>query len=133
MSENEDRFVLSTRKSLYKPIEIEIDKQVYQSVPLTRAVLKEINELDDAYEKNRDDDEPLYKVISLIFKVELKILEKIDKRAVQDTYSFFKRKFYEMEQQRAELILKSFEAVGVSPAQQVKKTAPNRKRPGSKP
>ena len=44
---SEDRLVLNTKKSLYDPIEIVIDNQVYQSAKTTKAVLKEINKLDE--------------------------------------------------------------------------------------
>ena len=44
---SEDKLVLNTKKSLYDPIEIEIDGQVYQGAKTTRATLKEISRLDD--------------------------------------------------------------------------------------
>lgn len=126
---SEDRFVLNTKKSLYEPIEIEIDGQVYQSIKTTRVLLVEIDKLDEKAAKN--DDEALYKIVQLLFNVERKTLEKLDKREVQDIYTFSKKKFLEIEKQRVDLITRSFSKVFPGQAV-VKKEIPSRKRPGSK-
>jgi len=126
---SEDRLVLNTKKSLYDPIEIVIDDQVYQSAKSTRAVLAEIDKLDEKAAKN--DDEALYKIVQLLFNVDRKTLEKLDKREVQDIYTFSKKKFLEIEKQRVDIITKSFSKV--FPGQKVvKEIPPSRKRPGSK-
>ena len=126
---SEDRLVLNTKKSLYEPIEIEIDKQIYQSVKTTRALLVEIDKLDEKAAKNED--EALYKIVQLLFNVEPKTLEKLDKREVQDIYTFSKKKFLEIEKQRVDIITKSFEKV--FPGQTVvKKVIPSQKRPGNR-
>lgn len=126
---SEDRLVLNTKKSLYEPIEIEIDGQVYQSVKTTRTLLVEIDKLDEKAASN--DDEALYKVVQLLFNVERKVLEKLDKREVQDIYTFSKKKFLEIEKQRVDIITKSFSKV--FPGQKVvKEIPPSQKRPGSK-
>ena len=94
MSEKpEDRLVLSTRKSLYAPIEITIDDRTYYSKKTTHAVLMEINKLDSAVGK--ESTEALYKVVRLMFDIEQKVLEKLDKREVEDIYIFAKKKFSE--------------------------------------
>jgi len=129
MSEN--RLVLNTKKSLYEPIEIEIDGQVYQSIKTTRATLREINKLDDEIQKDPTNDELVYKAIRLLFDVKPEILDKLDKREVEDIYTFSKRKFFEIEKQRVEIITKTFgKAYGLG-QQKVKEEIPSRKRPGS--
>ncbi|MHA1225237.1 MAG: hypothetical protein ACTSPV_00675 [Candidatus Hodarchaeales archaeon] len=128
---NEDRFVISTRKSLYDPIEIEIDGEVYQSKKTTRTILAEINELDKKI--SPDNDEPLYKIVRLLFDVDQKILDKLDKREVEDIYFFVKKKFQEIERERLRLISDTFGKIWNEKGQRVKRTIPkNRKRPGNK-
>ncbi|GAG68454.1 unnamed protein product [marine sediment metagenome] len=126
---SEDRLVLNTKKSLYEPIEIVIDEQVYQCVKATRTVLADIEKLDDKAAKNED--EALYKIVQILFNVDQKILEKLDKREVQDIYTFSKKKFLEIEKQRVEIITDSFSKIFPGQAV-VKKIPPSGKRPGSK-
>lgn len=126
---SEDRLVLNTKKSLYEPVEIVIDDQTYQSVKTTRALLAEIEKLDPKAAKNEDG--ALYKIIQLLFNVEQEVLEKLDKREVQDIYTFTKKKFLEIEKQRVDIITKSFDEI--LPGQAVvKKKIPSQKRSGSK-
>lgn len=130
MSEN--RFVLNTKKSLYEPTEIEIDGQVYQSVKTTRTTLKEINKLDDEIRKDPTNDELLYKIVQLLFDIEPKILDKLDKREVEDILTFSKKKFVEIETQRMEIIANTFGKIWGPKGKETKGTIPNRKRPGNK-
>jgi len=129
---SEDRLVLNTRKSLYDPIEIEIDGQLYQSVKTTNAVVKEIDKLDEEIVANPGKDEPLYKAIQLLFNIELKILDKLDKREVEDIYTFSKKKFAEIEKQRVEIITKSLGNIWQRGQKKVKEKIPSQKRPGNK-
>lgn len=129
---SEDKLVLNTKKSLYEPIEIEIDGQVYQSVKTTRATLEEINKIDDEIQKNPKNDDLLYKAIQLLFGVESKILDKLDKREVQDILTFSKRKFFEIEQQRLEIITSAFGKIWTPDKQKTARSIPSQKRPGSK-
>jgi len=106
---NEDRLVLNTKKSLYDPIEIEIDGQVYQSVKTTKAVLGEINKIDEEIVKKAPDNtELLYKAVQLLFNVGSEILDKLDQKEVEDIYTFSKKKFFEIEKQRVEIITSTF-------------------------
>jgi len=129
---SEDRLVIETRKSLYDPIEFEIDGKVYQSKKATRAVLSELNKLDE--QKPLENDDVLYKAIQALFEVDTKTLDKLDKREVQDIYVFMKKKFFEIEKQRADLLMKTFGNLWQKEGQpKVKEIPPkNRKRPGSK-
>jgi len=127
----EDRLVLQTKKSLYTPIEIEVDEQIYQCVKTTRSVLAEVNKLDKQIVP--DNDEPLYKVVQLLFNIDSKILDKLDKREVEDIYLYTKKKFLEIEKERLKLITDTVGEVFSEKEKQVKRTIPkNRKRPGSK-
>ena len=130
---SEDRLVLNTKKSLYEPIEIEIDGQVYQSEKTTNAVLKEINKIDEEIQKEPTNDGLLYKAIQLLFNIEADILDKLDKREVEDIYTFSKRKFAEIEKQRVEIITKSLSKIW-KPGEKKseKEIVPSEKRPGDK-
>lgn len=126
---NKNRLVLNTKKSLYDPIEIEIDGQVYQSLKITHAVQKEIDKLD---EKVAEDDEALYKIIQLLFNVDMKILEELDKREVQQIWLHFKQKFFEIEKQRLDIITSTFGKIWGPEGKKIKEKIPSQKRPGSK-
>lgn len=129
---SEDRLVLNTKKSLYEPIEIEIDGQVYQSAKTTKTVLKEINKLDEEIVKAPTNDELLYNAIQLLFNIGSEILDKLDKREVEDIYTFSKRKFSEIEKQRAEIITRSFGKIWRPGQKKVKEEIPSQKRPGKR-
>jgi len=127
----EDRLVLTTKKSLYDPIEITIDDKVYQSLKTTRAVLKKIDELDKLVDKENTD--ALYKIVQLMFDVPMSVLEELDKREVENIYIFAKRKFVEIEKERLKLITASFGSTWSQKGQQARRVPPkNRKRPGKK-
>ena len=129
---SEDRLVLNTKKSLYEPIEIEIDKQVYQSAKVTTATLKEINRLDEEIVKDPTSDKLLYTAIQLLFDVKPAVLDKLDKREVEDIYTFSKRNFAEIEMQRVEIISKSLGNVLQSQRKKTQEIIPSGKRPGDK-
>jgi hypothetical protein len=130
---SEDRLVLNTKKSLYEPIEVEIDGQVYQSIKTTRATIEEINKLDEEIQKNPIDNDFLYKAIQLLFDIKPEILDKLDKREVEDIYTFTKKKFLEIENQRAEIIASTFGKVIELGKQKVREKIPSQKRSGKKP
>jgi len=129
---SEDRLVLNTKKSLYDPIEIVIDNQVYQSAKTTKAVLKEINRLDEEILKFPGKDELLYNAIQLLFNVGPEILDKLDKREVEDIYTFSKRKFAEIEAERVKIITSTLGKIWGPGLKKVREKIPSRKRPGSK-
>ena len=129
---SDDRLVLNTKKSLYDPIEVVIDDQVYQSKKATRAVIKEVNALDEQIQKAPTDDELLYKAVQLLFDVKKEILDTLDRREVEDIYTFSKKKFAEVEKQRVELIISSFGQPLGSEKKKAGEIIPSRKRPGKK-
>jgi len=124
-----DRLVLKTKESLYKPVEIEIDGKVYQNIKTTHAVLKEVNRLDDEI-KDDSDFEPVCNIITFLFNIDMEILEKLDKREVQDIYTFMKQKFQEIEKERRDLVIKTFANIWGTERKEEK--APNPKRSGNK-
>ena len=130
MSEN--RLVLNTKKSLYDPIEIEVDGQVYQSVKITRAVLIEVNKLDDDIAKDPTSTELLYRAIQILFAVDSNLLDKLDRREAEDIYTFTKRKFAAVETQRAAIIAKSFGDLVTKGRKQGSGESPSQKRLGNK-
>lgn len=129
---SEDRLVLNTKKSLYEPIEIEIDKQVYQSVKVTTATLKEIDKLDEEILKDPGSDKLLYRAVRLLFDISSEILDKLDKREVEDIYTFSKKKFAEIEKQRADIVSKSLSSIWQPPVKKAREKVPSGKRPGNK-
>jgi len=128
---SEDRLVLDTKKSLYESFKIEIDGQVYQCIKMTRAILTEVNKLDEKIVPNNN--EALYKAVQLLFNVPVKILDELDNREVEDIYLYAKRKFVEIEKERLNLITNTIGNVLDKKGKQVNRTIPkNRKRPGNK-
>jgi len=125
---SEDRLVLSTQKSLYKSFEIEVNEKVYQCIKATHPVLAEVNKLDAQI--TAENDEPIFKIVELLYGVNRKILDELDKREVEDIYFFTKKKFLEIDKERLKLIANSFSG---ERGKQVKGKIPkNRKRPGNK-
>lgn len=81
MTEDEkDMLVLSTQKSIHKPIEVEIDGKTYQNRPLSRATFDEVKK----HEKSalKGDIEALYNQVQILFGVPMEVLNKLDIRDV---------------------------------------------------
>jgi len=130
---SEDRLLSSGFGCLYDPIEVEIDGQVYQSMKTTKAVLREINKLDEEIVKEAPDNtELLYKAVQLLFNVEPEILDKLDQKEVEDIYTFSKKKFFEIEKQRVEIITSTFGKITRPEKKGVKEKIPSQRRPGSR-
>ena len=75
-----EKLVLSTQKSIHKPIEIEIDGKTYQNRPLSRATFDEVKTHEKAALKG--DIEALYKQVQILYGVEMAVLNKLDIRDV---------------------------------------------------
>jgi len=76
----EKKLVLSTQKSIHKPIEVEIDGKIYQNQPLSRATFDKVKK----YEKAAmgGDIEALYKQVQALFGVPMEVLNKLDIRDI---------------------------------------------------
>ena len=79
MSE-EKKLVLSTQKSIHKPIEIEVDGKTYQNRPLSKATFDEVRKHEKAALKG--DIEALYNQVNILFGVPVEVLNKLDVRDV---------------------------------------------------
>jgi len=79
MSEDK-KLILSTLKSIHKPIEVEIDGKTYQNRPLSRATFDEVKK----HEKDAlgGDLEALYKQVQILYGVDMAVLNKLDIRDV---------------------------------------------------
>lgn len=129
---SEDKLVLNTKKSLYEPIEVEIDGQTYQSIKTTKAVMEEVTKLDEEIVANPSEDGLVYKAIQILFNIDQGILDKLDKREVEDIYTFTKKRFAEIEKQRVEIITSTMGQIWGRDKQKVKEKIPSPQRPGSK-
>jgi len=75
-----EKLILSTQKSIHKPIEIEIDGKTYQNRPLSRATFDKVKEHEKAALKG--DIEALYEQVKILFGVSMDVLNKLDIRDV---------------------------------------------------
>ena len=74
------KLVLSTQRSIHKPIEVEIDRKTYQNRPLSRATFDEVKKHEKAALKG--DIEALYKQVNILFNVPMTVLDKLDIRDI---------------------------------------------------
>ena len=78
--DDEKKLVLSTQKSIHKPIEVEIDNVTYYNKPLSRATFDEVKKHEKA--AIGGDIEALYKQVEVLYGVPMKVLNKLDIRDV---------------------------------------------------
>lgn len=74
------KLILSTLKSIHKPIEIEVDGKTYQNNSLSRVLFDELHK----YEKAAvgGDIKALYKQVQILFPIPLTVLNKLDIRDI---------------------------------------------------
>ncbi len=82
----EKKLILSTQKSIHKPIEIEIDKKNYCNRPLSRATFDEIKKHEKAAIAGNI--EALYKQVQAMFPVPMEVLNKLDIRDVNSLLDY---------------------------------------------
>jgi len=75
-----EKLILSTQKSIHKPIEVEVDGKTYQNRPLSRATFDEVKKHEKA--ALGGDIEALYKQVQILYGVEMAVLNKLDIRDV---------------------------------------------------
>ena len=85
MSE-EKKLILSTQKSIHKPIEIEVDGKTYQNRPLSKATFDEVRKHEKAALKG--DIEALYNQVNILFGVPMEVLNKLDVRDVNSLLEY---------------------------------------------
>lgn len=78
--------ILSTRKSIHKPIVIVIDDKSYANNPLSRTLFDEVS----IYEKAalEGDIEALYKQVEILYSVPIEVLNKLDCRDVNSLLDY---------------------------------------------
>ncbi len=95
----ETKLVLSTKKSLHKPIVIVIDDQSFENNPLSRALFDEVREYEQAALDG--DIEALYKQVEILFSVPLEMLNKLDVRDVNSLLDYTMAKIFDAAAQTA--------------------------------
>ena len=83
---NGKKLVLSTQKSIHKPIEVEIDGETYQNRPLSRTTFDEVKKHEK--EALKGDIEALYKQVQILFGVPMEVLNKIDVRDINSLITY---------------------------------------------
>lgn len=132
-----NRFVLDTRKSLYAPIEVEIDRKIYQTIKITRAVKSELFQIEKEIpiELKDGDNNSMRKWICFMFDIDNEILEKLDVREVEDIYIFTNAKLRDMEAERMKrefgIMEKQIKRLGIKKPE-LEPEPKNVKRPGRK-
>ncbi len=87
---DKDRLVLSTQKSVHKPIEVEIDGKIYSNRPLSRATFDEVQKYEEAALKG--DIEALYKQVTVLIDVPMEVLNEIDIRDINSLLEYVMKK-----------------------------------------
>lgn len=85
--------VLSTRKSIHKPIEIKVDGKTYQNNPLSKDLFDEVRKHEKA--ALAGDIEALYNQVQLLFSVPVEVLNKLDVRDVNSLLDFTMAKIFQ--------------------------------------
>lgn len=85
------RLVINTEESLYKPVEVEINGEVYAVVPVTRAVQRQIMELDEQWKTG--DLDAAYRRLELLLGP-LPVIEKLRVERVLEITEYIVRKVY---------------------------------------
>ena len=80
------RLVLSTTKSVHKPIEIEIDGKVYQNRLLSRTTFDEVTKHEKA--AIAGDIEALYKQVTALIDIPIEVLNEVDIRDVNSLLEY---------------------------------------------
>lgn len=85
------RLVINTEESLYKPVDIEIDGQVYTVARVTRPIQRRILELDEEWKKGNLD--AAYQRLELLIGSQ-PFMEKLDVQQVNTITEYIVRKVY---------------------------------------
>lgn len=83
---SEKKLILSTTKSIHKPIEVEVDGKTYANNPFSRTAFQELKKHEKAALKG--DIEALYTQVRLIFPIPMDVLNKLDIRDVNSLLDY---------------------------------------------
>ena len=127
----------STRKSLYPPVEIQIDETVYRSHKLTHEAIAMYAEIEERIKNPDLSIDATYEWVSSMFGVEMKVLKKLEVREVEDIYLYVSKELRDTEKKRMKKQIDSFESdlKQLKKVEDVTKKIPNSKnvkRSGSK-
>jgi len=88
----ENKLVLSTKKSIHPPIEVEVDGKIYQNNALSRAFFDELKK----HEKSAlgGNVEALYKQVQILYGIPMDILNKLDVRDIKTLLEFTMAKIF---------------------------------------
>lgn len=92
------KFVLSTKKSLFDPIEIEIDGKTYFSKKLCRALFDELKKHEE--EALKGNIEALYEQVNVIFGIDASVLENLDIREIEAMIDFATNKIFHPDKEK---------------------------------
>ena len=81
-----NKLVLSTKKSIHPPLEIEIDGKTYQNNPFSRSLFEELKKQEKA--GLAGDVKALYKQVELIYSIPTEVLDALDARDIQSLLQF---------------------------------------------
>lgn len=93
MSE-EKKLVLSTLKSIHKPIEVTVDNKIYQNNSLSRVLFDELHK----YEKAAigGDIKALYQQVQILFPIPMTVLNKLDIRDISTLIDYTMAKIFQV-------------------------------------
>lgn len=126
-----ERLKINTRECLYDPIEVEIDGEIYKTTKATRSVLEKVDKLDDEFAEKKDI-RILYRILQALYGIDEGLLEKLDKREVEDIYLYTKRGFAEVERERLRILENTVKKVWGQKESGKQEKPKNQKRPGGK-
>ena len=83
---NTERLVLKTRKSIYPPIEIEVEGVIHQSKKFTHPLRIILEPLEKKIDVTKPDWESLCKWMNAVFGLDKKVLNNLETDEVEDIY-----------------------------------------------
>jgi len=89
----EKKLILSTQKSIHKPIEIEVNGKTYQNNALSKELFDEVKKHEKA--ALAGDINALYKQVELLFSVPIAVLNKLDVRDVDSLLDYTMTKIFQ--------------------------------------
>jgi len=127
---DEKKLVLSTRESLYDPIEVEIDGKTYQSIKITRDVSLKLDEIEKRIREK--DTQATCEYVQAVFGIEDEVLGKLDYREIEDIYLYVLNQITQTERKRIARVQSDF-GLTKDQAQKVQEVIPkNVPRPKGK-
>ena len=95
-----NKLVLSTKKSIHPPLEIEVDGTTYKNNPFSRSLFEELKKHEKAGKAG--DVKALYKQVELIYSIPSKVLDALDARDIQSLLQFTMAKAFGIESDKSE-------------------------------